>query len=160
MVSRIKNIIFLFSLVILYTAFLFWYIFSYNYMVEINFHYFIFVFVLSLFILSFFGYVITGGSFSYNLIDITFFLLLLSSFVFILLDHKSLNLHNEYFSCCLMMGMIYFIIRFLPKRTIVVYIPVVISIFFFIEAFLGIKQIFLNVYDKNLPLLVRGSLRN
>lgn len=135
--------------------------FSYNYMVEINIQNFIFfpsVICFSvLLILHFF----TKEKFSFQVIDLLFSLLLVFGFGVVLFNHPTLNFNNEYFICCLIILMIYFVMRLSYSFTLLFFLPVLISLFFFLELCIGLNQLYINLdASKDLSQYIIGSLQN
>src|SRR6185437_8545153 len=135
--------------------------FSYNYMVEINIQNFIFfpsIICFSVFlILHFF----TKRNYSFHILDLLFSLLIVFSFGAILFNHPTLNFNNEYFICCLIILMIYFVMKLSSAFLLLSFLPFLISVFFILELYIGLNQLLINLNSgKNLSLAITGSLQN
>lgn len=157
----LKNAFSVLCLTAIFYVCLFQYTFSYNYMVEINMHYFIFLSSLICFLVFICIHFLTEKVFSFHIVDLLVIAFLIYSFVCISFNSTLLNLSNEYFICCIIMAMIYFIIRLSSLFIIQYFIHFLITVFFLYELYTGIRQLFFNLNTKNnLSLLITGSLQN
>jgi O-antigen ligase len=149
----------LFSLFALY-FFLFEYQYSYNFQVEINKHYAVLLVSLIGFSLFLFLYFFSSRPFYFNRIDFVFLMLLVWCLLFIICEIGQLNLYNEYFVCCLVFLMIYFMLRFSSTVVVQVYIPVLLTGFFVFELFEGLSQLLHFINHEDGAIAIKGSMVN
>ena len=159
-IKRVNNFFLLLFIATIYYLFLFQYPYGYNYLIEINKHYLIFSIVLVYFLFYVIFQIILAKVIVYNSIDIFFAILLGYSFCCIAANNVSYNLNNEYFVFCIVMLIIYFIVRTSSNLLTHFFAPILFSFFFLVELYIGIKQAFINRNVLNLYLAVQGSLNN
>lgn len=106
-------------------------------------------------------YFLNATQLKLHLTDIILIALLIYSSLCLIFNHSLFNLSNEHFICCVIMIMLYFLIRLSSLALTTFFIPLLISVFYVLEIYLGITQIFSNISaNKNLSLAIKGSLEN
>ncbi|MGN6490983.1 MAG: O-antigen ligase family protein [Agriterribacter sp.] len=144
----------------LYT-FLFQSIFSYNFSVEINTHYLICTAVSAIFLLFLILLIFCKETISFSLIDVFVTFIFIVGLLHVLFGRPDKTVHNGQYLTLLAMTMLFFIARFSATWIVFYFLPIIISIFFLFEIYLGITQLLtVNYHAKNLSLAISGSLEN
>ena len=129
-INLVEDVSAIILLGIIYYAFLFKYPFSYNYQVGINTHYFIFLPAIIFFSVFQIIHFCTEQSKPFNFIDLICGVLFIYSLACIVIGHPFLNLDNEFFTCCLLILIIYGVIRQSSVYLLRFFMPILIAGFF------------------------------
>ncbi|MFT3747393.1 MAG: O-antigen ligase family protein [Agriterribacter sp.] len=160
-IAHIKNLFAAAALTFGLYIFLFHSIFSYNFSIEITPHYSILPVALGISFLFILLLIVSGDRVKLTITDCVILCLLSIALLYVYIDESSESLNNEYFAALIITALAFVIARFSNGWVLNYYIPIIFSVSFLWELYMGLRQLLQAGHDfEQSSLLITGSLEN